>query len=143
MLTIDVRHPDVLEFINAKKDRTKVTGANISVMLRDDFMQCVKEDKDYILRWPCEDPDHSQIVDLKSLEYNKLEKVDYGEVNCNEVPGYCFVTYIKKVKAREIYDAIVENAWENAEPGQMFIDKHHDYSPDSVYTQYKGITTNP
>jgi hypothetical protein len=44
---------------------------------------------------------------------------------------------------QERYDAIVENAWENAEPGQMFIDKHWNYSPDGVYPQYKGITTNP
>jgi ribonucleoside-diphosphate reductase alpha chain len=53
MITIDVRHPDVFEFVNIKKDRTKVTGANISVMLRDDFMEAVKNDEDYMLRFPC------------------------------------------------------------------------------------------
>lgn len=112
MLTIDVRHPDVLEFINAKKDRTKVTGANISVMLRNDFMESVKNDEEYILRYPCD---------------AKPEDADYSVI----------------VKAKDIYESIVENAWENAEPGQMFIDKHHEYSPDSVYSQYRGVTTNP
>jgi len=121
MITIDVRHPDVFEFVNIKKDRTKVTGANISVMLRDDFMEAVKNDEDYMLRFPC----HLENGDIiGTLE--ESEKV---------------VT--KKIRAKELYDAIVENAWENAEPGQMFIDRHWDYSPDGAYEQYRGVTTNP
>lgn len=147
MISIDVRHPDVLEFINAKKDRTKVTGANISVLLRDDFMQAVIEDEDYILRWPC-NFDNTAYMDGLTREngvgfdddefpkiYNRT--IELTDENNN------FVCYAKRVKAKEIYDAIVENAWENAEPGQMFLDKHLEYSPDSVYEKYKGITTNP
>jgi len=126
MLTIDCRHPDVFDFVNVKKDRTKVTGANISVMLRDDFMQAVKNDADYILRFPC---DKDIITKCENFEYNKLYEFGEGQ--------------IKKIKAKELYDSIVENAWENAEPGQMFVDRHHSYSPDSVYPQYKGVTTNP
>lgn len=125
MLTCDVRHPDILEFINAKKDRTKVTGANISVMLRSDFMEAVKKDADYILRFPCD-----MEINQEPEEYNKLIEISNG-------------VFIKKVRAKEIYDSIVENAWENAEPGQMFVDNHWDYSPDSVYPQYRGVTTNP
>lgn len=137
MLTIDVRHPDVLQFINAKKDRTKVTGANISVMLRDDFMEAVKKDEDYILRFPC-NHDFDELILCESpctSPYNEL---------CN-ITGFNGESkgYYKRVKAKEIYDSIVENAWENAEPGQMFVDRHHSYSPDSVYLQYKGVTTNP
>ena len=135
MLTIDCRHPDVFEFVNIKKDRTKVTGANISVMLHDDFMEAVKNDEDYILRFPCDI--NSEVVNcqLEDLKYNKLETlID---------TGYNHKIYVRKIKAKELYDSIVENAWENAEPGQMFVDRHHDYSPDSVYPQYKGVTTNP
>lgn len=121
MITIDVRHPDVFDFVNIKKDRTKVTGANISVNLRNDFMEAVKNDEDYMLRFPC----HLENGDIiGTLE--ESEKV---------------VT--KKIRAKELYDSIVENAWENAEPGQMFIDRHWDYSPDGAYEQYRGVTTNP
>lgn len=132
MITIDCRHPDVLDFINIKKDRTKVTGANISVMLHNDFMEAVKKDEDYILRFPCDIP----ILDkeLSFLEYNKLVKI----FETTDGP-----VYYKRVKAKEVYNAIVDNAWENAEPGQMFVDNHWDYSPDTVYPKYKGITTNP
>jgi ribonucleotide reductase alpha subunit len=52
MIAMDVRHPDILKFINMKRDLTKVTGANISVKLTDDFMQAVVEDKDYLQFWP-------------------------------------------------------------------------------------------
>jgi ribonucleoside-diphosphate reductase alpha chain len=52
MIAMDIRHPDILKFINMKRDLTKVTGANISVKLTDDFMQAVVEDKDYIQFWP-------------------------------------------------------------------------------------------
>ena len=127
MITIDIRHPDSLDFINIKQDRTKVTGANISVMLHNDFMEAVKNDEDYILRFPCD----LDITDKHSAgEYNELVKEEG-------------VGYLKKVKAKEYYDAIVHNAWDNAEPGQIFIDKHWNYSPDTPYAKYKGVTTNP
>lgn len=130
MLTMDCRHPDVFDFVNSKKDRTKVTGANISVMLRDDFMEAVKNDEDYILRWPC-GKSLFEFTNFSTtpLDYNISKIFPEG--------------VIKKVRAKELYDAIVENAWENAEPGQMFVDRHHDQSPDSVYSQYRGVTSNP
>ena len=134
MLTIDVRHPDVFDFVNIKKDRSKVTGANISVMLRDDFMEAVKKDEDYVLRWPC-DADISVIEnDTRTFEYGKL----YPFQNTRQKNHY-----YKIIKAKELYNSIVDNAWDNAEPGQMFIDRHWDYSPDGVYEAYKGVTTNP
>ena len=52
MITCSVHHPEVETFINIKKDLTKVTGANISLQLSDEFMKAVKENKNYQLRWP-------------------------------------------------------------------------------------------
>lgn len=126
MLSIDCRHPDVLEFINAKVDRTKVTGANISVMCRDEFMRAAINDEDYCLRWPCD----MEVPDRKLVH-------KYGEL-VNYRDGY-----IKWVKAKDIYNAIIKNAWDNAEPGQLFLDKHIDNSPDGVYDLFRMITTNP
>lgn len=130
MITMDVRHPDIFDFINIKRDKTAVTGANISVMLRKDFMEAVKKDEDYILRFPCTENMMFDKTQTDAAEYDKL--VDLGQGR-----------YFRKIKASRIYDSIVENAWENAEPGQMFVDRHWEYSPDGVYPQYKGVTTNP
>lgn len=134
MLSIDVRHPDVAEFVTIKNDETKVTGANISVFLRDDFMEKVESEGDYILKFPCEMellPGELETMETQGLEYNKLYTLT-GERG-----------YIRKVKAKELYDKIINAAWLRAEPGQLFMDRFHNYSPDSVYPQYKGVTTNP
>lgn len=54
MITISVHHPDVEEFAAMKADQTKVTGANVSVRLTDEFMQAVADDAEYEQRWPLE-----------------------------------------------------------------------------------------
>lgn len=103
MLTIDVRHPDVFKFVNAKKDRTKVTGANISVMLRDDFMEAVENNDAYYLRYPCEAEVNPKLGHDFNVPFTQTDNEG------NEV-------YVVKIHAKELYDEIVENAWENAEP---------------------------
>lgn len=139
MISIDIRHPDVENFINIKKDLTKVTGANISVMVRDDFMEAVKADRDYILRWPCNEEFFKEGVEKH--DYNKL--YPYFKVNINDNVEDKPIGYFKKVKAREIWNKLIEAAHGSAEPGILFIDKHWNYSPDTVYPKYKGVTTNP
>lgn len=57
MITMDVHHPDVLKFATMKHDLTKVTGANISLRLSDEFFQAVRDDTEYEVRWPCESPE--------------------------------------------------------------------------------------
>src|SRR5438046_4092775 len=52
MLILNVWHPDVIDFINSKKEAGKITNANISVGITDDFMQAVKEDRDWDLIFP-------------------------------------------------------------------------------------------
>ena len=52
MLSIDCAHPEIETFIDIKRDLKKVTGANVSIRWRNDFMVAVKEDKEYVLRWP-------------------------------------------------------------------------------------------
>lgn len=133
MISIDVRHPDVFEFIDIKKDLTKVTGANISVMVRDDFMEAVKQDKDYILRWPCTDEFYNGVEDH---DYNVL--YPYFGLDKSQPKGY-----FKKIKAKELWNKLIEAAHGSAEPGILFVDRHWNYSPDTVYPKYKGVTTNP
>lgn len=52
MLTISIKHPDAEDFIDAKVEQGKVTGANISVKIDDEFMRCAIEDKPYIQQYP-------------------------------------------------------------------------------------------
>jgi ribonucleoside-diphosphate reductase alpha chain len=110
MLTCKVSHPEIETFITIKNDKTKVTGANVSVKLTDDFMLAVKNDTTYFQKWPEENP-----------------------------------VIIKEVKARKIWNMIIENAWERAEPGVLFWDTALRNSPADVYKDFgfESISTNP
>lgn len=134
MLSIDINHPDVMDFIKIKRDGTSVTGANISIKINDDFMKAVENDEDYILQFPCENLPR-KTPDLASMEYDKLYR--------GELIGIKRTLYLKKIKAKEYWEEIIKSAHGYAEPGIIFVDNHHDYSPDGVYPQYKGVTTNP
>lgn len=131
MITLSCVHPDVLDFIKKKQDLTKVTGANISVQLTNDFMEAVKNDSDYILHWPVDI--HIRPEEYKDLEYGKLELF---EIQCGKV-------YVRRIKAREYWNELIHCAWNTGEPGIMFHDIHINYSPEGKYEKYKGITTNP
>lgn len=69
MLTMDIAHPDIEDFITVKQDLTKVTGANVSVRVSDEFMNAVKADADFELRWPidAENPSFTKTVKAKTL----------------------------------------------------------------------------
>ena len=69
MISLDVRHPDVFEFIKMKHDLTKVTGANVSVRITDDFMKAVLEDDTYHLHFPVGSPNptYTTIVNAREV----------------------------------------------------------------------------
>lgn len=69
MMTIDIAHPDVEDFITMKQDLNKVTGANVSVRLSDEFMQAVSDDTTFTLRWPIDatEPKVTKVVQAREL----------------------------------------------------------------------------
>lgn len=68
IITLDGRHPEVINFINSKKDLTKITGANISLRLYDDFFNAIENDEYYQLKWPVDSDDPSESVKIKARE---------------------------------------------------------------------------
>lgn len=130
MLSMSINHPDIEEFITKKQDLTKVTGANISVKVTDEFMKAVENDEDYILTFPVDSrltPEYVQGY----TEYNKLYHSPYDS------------TLFKRVKARELWKTLMHCAWNTAEPGILFESAMHNYSPDGVYENFKMVSTNP
>ncbi|MDQ3192067.1 MAG: adenosylcobalamin-dependent ribonucleoside-diphosphate reductase [Bacteroidota bacterium] len=68
MITMDIAHPDIEQFISVKQDLTKVTGANISIRLSDEFMKAVASNEDYTLRWPIESENPEITKKVKAQE---------------------------------------------------------------------------
>ena len=62
MLSISVNHPEVETFINIKRDGKRVTGANVSVRVTDEFMKAVVEDREHTLRWPVDNSPEDAVV---------------------------------------------------------------------------------
>ena len=152
MMSIDVRHPDSEEFVVKKQDLTKVTGANVSVQVTDDFMRAAELGADYLLRWPVESAPHIIEVDghgvvfdsncYDILEYGKLYRCKYlkNDFMSRHEDGW---GYVKKVNAKELWDKIIHCAWNTAEPGIIFKDAMHNFSPDGGYPEYRMVSTNP
>ena len=70
MLSCSIKHPDVADFIDAKMEEGAVTGANVSVRITDDFMEAVRDDKDFTLRFPVDsegDPKYTKVIRAREL----------------------------------------------------------------------------
>ena len=87
MLSISSKHPDAEEFIDAKMTVGKVTGANVSVRIDDEFMQAVTSGKPYTQQYPVEstNPKFTQEVDAKAI----WDKIIYNAWKSAE-PGVLF-----------------------------------------------------
>jgi len=127
MLMINDWHPDLIEFIEVKKDLSRINGANLSVCISDSFMKAVAEDKNWDLVFPdIDDPEYDNLWDGDLEKWKSLGKR---------------VKVFNTVRAREVWDKICEAAWASAEPGTHFIERSNKRS--NTWYFEKLISTNP
>lgn len=87
MLSVSVKHPDAEKFIDAKLEQGKVTGANVSVKLHDDFMQAVESMESYVQRYPISG---KEVLYQSEINANELwKKIVYNAWKSAE-PGILF-----------------------------------------------------
>jgi len=134
MISISDRHPDIEEFIKIKSDLSKIPGANLSIMLSRDLKNAALQDKDWNLCFP---------VDNKFLQNYGDHCSDYSEIPYDTLIQTGENQYIKKVKAKKLFDMIIYHAHKFAEPGILLKDNLFDYDPSSVYEDLKFVSTNP
>ena len=69
MLSISIKHPDAESFIDAKMEKGKVTGANVSVRIDDEFMRCALSGRPYVQKYPIdsENPTYTKEIDASAL----------------------------------------------------------------------------
>ena len=127
MGVLRVDHPDIEDFIACKTNENHITNFNISVGITDAFMQAVKDDAEWELRFP----------DVNNPKYREYGK---GTLEQAEAAGVPIRTY-GKVKARELFQKIVEQAHHNGEPGVLFLDAANRENP--VPHLYPLEATNP
>ena len=126
MAVLRVDHPDIEEFISCKTSENAITNFNISVGITDAFMQAVKEDADW---------------DLKFIDVaNEKTKGFLGTIDEAQAQGLPIRIY-KTVKARKLFEKIVKQAHHNGEPGLLFLDKANATNP--LKHLYSLEATNP
>lgn len=124
MATFDIHHPDVLDFIKAKREDGRLRQFNLSLLITEDFIQAVKNDADWKLSFPVTqkevDQDQLDLSDPSQIVYRAFPIQD-GYVSNLEGEVACKV--YNTVKAREIWDSIMSSTYDFAEPGFILIDK--------------------
>ena len=100
MITMSVHHPDILTFTTIKNDLTKVTGANISVRLSNEFLNAVANNEQYEIRWPIDsdNPEISQMVDAREVWMKIIENA-----HAMAEPGLLFWDNILRYNPADCY----------------------------------------
>ena len=126
MAVLRVEHPDIEEFIECKTNETHITNFNISVGITDEFMQAVENDETWDLRFP----------DVTTDRYHDFEG-SFEKARELDIP----LKTHKQVRARELFNRIVQQAHHNGEPGLLFLDAANRSNP--VPHLYHLEATNP
>jgi ribonucleoside-diphosphate reductase alpha chain len=100
MLSVSIKHPDAESFIDAKLEQGKVTGANVSVKIHDDFMQSVEAGEKYMTQYPTDakNPKYTKEIDADGL----WKKIVHNAWKSAE-PGILFWDTIIKESVPDCY----------------------------------------
>ena len=128
MATFDISHPDVTDFIKAKREAGRLRQFNLSCLITKEFMEAVKADSEWKLAFPVTEKeatadgldldDATQVVwrewPVKNKYLTKQDGKDAGKVACR---------VYKTIKARRLWDVIMSSTYDFAEPGFILIDR--------------------
>jgi ribonucleoside-diphosphate reductase alpha chain len=124
MGTFDIGHPDAMEFIRSKREDGRLRQFNLSLLITDDFMQAVKEDRPWSLAFPVTqkevDEDGIDLDDEKQVVWREWSVQDQYVRNDS---GLIACRVYKTIPARRMWDVIMSSTYDFAEPGFVLIDK--------------------
>jgi len=124
MGTFDVGHPDVMDFIRAKREDGRLRQFNLSLLVTDAFMQAVKNEEDWTLAFP---------LDKKQIDSGEVDLEDASRVLWRDWPiqsgyvtneqGQVACKIYKTLPARRLWDMIMASTYYFAEPGFVLVDR--------------------
>ncbi len=127
MATFDIGHPDVVEFIRAKREDGRLRQFNLSLLITEEFMHAVDRDEAWRLSFPITrselDGDGLDVSDPDEIMWRDWPVKD-GYV-CND-KGKVACRVFETIPARRLWDIIMVSAYEYAEPGFILIDKYNE-----------------
>ncbi len=140
MATFDIGHPDVVEFIRAKREDGCLRQFNLSLLITDDFMQAVIDDREWPLAFP-----------IRAKELGDTDLSDSGQVIWRSWPqtdgfvinelGQVACKVYKRMPARRMWDMIMSSTYDFAEPGFVLIDRVNEMNNNWFVENIRA--TNP
>src|ERR1700722_9614100 len=124
MGTFDVGHPDAMDFVRAKRENGRLRQFNLSLLVTDEFMQAVREEREWKLAFPISrreyDAEQPDLGDARHFVWREWPTHE-GYVANDEGLVACRV--YKTVPARRMWDVIMSSTYDFAEPGFILIDR--------------------
>ncbi|MGH8149550.1 MAG: adenosylcobalamin-dependent ribonucleoside-diphosphate reductase [Steroidobacteraceae bacterium] len=124
MGTFDIGHPDVMEFVRAKRESGRLRQFNLSLLITDEFIRAVRENRDWELAFPISRAEYeSERLDLgdsRKFLWREWEIHDGYVVN---EQGLVACKVYKTLPARRMWDVIMASTYDFAEPGFILIDR--------------------
>jgi ribonucleoside-diphosphate reductase alpha chain len=142
MATFDVGHPDVMDFIRAKREDGRLRQFNLSLLITSEFMEAVKSDAPWKLAFPLTQEE----VDASGIDLHDSEQVIWRHwpIKTNYIAndtGKLACKVYKTIPARRLWDVIMTSTYEYAEPGFILIDKYNEMNNNWFCEEIRA--TNP
>jgi len=142
MATFDVGHPDVMDFIRAKREDGRLRQFNLSLLITQEFMDAVSQDGDWKLAFPLQE----QEVEDEGLDINDPEQVIWREWPSkrgylSNDSGLVACRVYRSIRARRLWDMIMSSTYDFAEPGFILIDKVNEMNNNWFVENIRA--TNP
>jgi len=124
MATMDIHHPDAIDFIKAKREDGRLRQFNLSLLITDDFVQAVKDKALWTFSFPVSKNQYD--VELGEYIYRKVS----GDLsNYVTVDGLTACEKYNSIPAEELNDLILKSTYDYAEPGFLLIDEINRMNP--------------
>ncbi len=142
MATFDISHPDVIDFIKAKREDGRLRQFNLSLLITNEFIEAVKQDADWPLCFP---------LTAKELEREGLDLRDPAQVLWKDWPvtegyiqnqvGQVACRIFRTIRAKQLWNVIMASTYDFAEPGFILIDKVNEMNNNWFCEKIRA--TNP
>ncbi|MEJ1355895.1 MAG: adenosylcobalamin-dependent ribonucleoside-diphosphate reductase [Candidatus Sedimenticola sp. (ex Thyasira tokunagai)] len=124
MATFDVGHPDVMDFVRAKREDGRLRQFNLSLLITEDFMEAVKHDGKWDLAFPVTEKEvEEDRVDMSDSEIIVWRDWPYKDGFITNETGKIACKIYKTIRAQRLWDVIMSSTYDYAEPGFILIDK--------------------
>jgi ribonucleoside-diphosphate reductase alpha chain len=124
MGTFDIGHPDVMDFIRAKREAGRLRQFNLSLLITDEFMEAVRENREWKLAFPIgAQESNAEMPDLDDPLHFVWREWPVHEGYVVNDAGLVACRIYKKLPARRMWDVIMSSTYDFAEPGFILIDR--------------------